>query len=347
VLGVVVACAAEFLIGVDGLAIAIALPTLQADLGAPPIEAQWVLTAYGLAFGGALLLGGRLGDLYGRRRMLIGGMAVFAVSALVAGTAPSLGVLVAARALQGLGAAAAVPAALALIGSLFPPGAERTRALALMASMAGVGIISGLVLGGLATDLLGWRWVFLLMGPLGLLAAFAAPRTLPEARAEEPPGRPDILGALLVTGGFAALLAGLTRVEHAGLASPATILPVIAGVALIAAFVAWERRAQAPLVRLEILRVRSLRSATFGIGANSIAFTAIVYVGTLYLQSALGYNPVEAGLALVPLDAVALSVPLLAADAIAPGYRAAVITAAVLAALGLLAALQARARAAS
>jgi EmrB/QacA subfamily drug resistance transporter len=314
---VVVACAAEFLIGVDGLAVAIALPTLQGDLGARPIEAQWVLTAYGLSFGGGLLLGGRLGDLYGRRRLLIVGMAVFAAAALAAGTAPTLGVLVAARALQGLGAAAAVPAALALIGSLFPPGRERTRALALMASMAGVGIISGLVLGGLATDFLGWRSVFLLMAPLALLAALVAPRALPEARADDAPGRPDLIGALLVTGGFATLLVGLTRVEHGGLAALNTIVPLVCGLALIAAFVAWERRAPAPLVRLEILRIRSLRSATVGIAANSVAFTAIVYVGTLYLQSALGYNPVEAGLAILPLDVVALAVPLIAASTIA------------------------------
>src|SRR3954447_10736309 len=164
---VLIACAAEFLVGADGLSVAIALPAIQRGLHADALHGQWVLSAYGLAFGGTLLIAGRLGDLWGRRRMLIAGMVLFATAALAAGLAPSLGVLVAARIAQGLGAGAAMPAALALIGSLSPPGRERTRALSLMASTASVGIVSGLMLGGLVTGLLGWRWVFLLMGSFG------------------------------------------------------------------------------------------------------------------------------------------------------------------------------------
>src|ERR687886_984645 len=152
-LGAVVACTAQFLIGVDGLAVAIALPALRDDRGAPTVDAQWVLPAYGLAFGGSLLLGGRLGDLYGRGRMLTCGMALFTAGALVAAVAPSLAVVVGARAVQGLGAAAAVPAALALIGSLFPAGPERTRAVSVMAAMASVGILAGLLIGGLVNEL--------------------------------------------------------------------------------------------------------------------------------------------------------------------------------------------------
>jgi MFS family permease len=316
-LGVLVACGAHFLIGVDGLAVAIALPAIQTDLEAAPIDAQWVLTAYGLAFGGSLLLGGRLGDHYGRRRLLVGGMALFAGASLLAGLAPGLWALVAARALQGLGAAAAVPAALALIGSLLPAGPERTRALSLLGAMASVGIMSGLLMGGVATQLLGWRWVFLPMVPAAALIAVAAPRALPEGRAERPERRLDVAGAALVTVGLMTLLLGVTRIERAGVAALATLAPLVAGAALVAAFVAWERRAPAPLVRFAILRVRSLRAASLGAAANSVAFTAIVYVGTLYLQGPLGYGPLEAGLALLPVDAVAMVVPLAFAGQIA------------------------------
>src|SRR5829696_2088596 len=207
-IAVAVACAAQFLIGVDGLAVAIALPAIQQSFGAEPLDGQWVLTAYGLCFGGGLLLCGRLGDLYGRRRMLVVGMALFAAAALGAGLAPSLGVMVAARAMQGAGAAAAVPAALALIGSLYEPGPERTRALALFAATASVGVTTGLVLGGALTQWLGWRWIFGVMAPLAALAALAAPRVLPEARAEDAGGPPDVLGAVLATGGMLALLFG-------------------------------------------------------------------------------------------------------------------------------------------
>ena len=178
-MGVLVACAAQFVIGADGLAVAIALPALQSDLAVAPIDAQGVLTAYGLAFGGALLLGGRLGDLYGRRRLLVCGMAAFAGGSLLAGLSPSLPVLIGARVVQGLGSAAAVPAALALIGSLVPPGPARTRALSLLAALASVGVMTGLLLGGVVTELLGWRWVFLLMAPPAALAAAAAPGSCP------------------------------------------------------------------------------------------------------------------------------------------------------------------------
>jgi EmrB/QacA subfamily drug resistance transporter len=317
-LGLVVACAAHFLVGVDGLAVAIALPALQRDLDAAPIDAQWVLTAYGLTFGGGLLLGGRLGDLYGRRRLLAGGMTLFAAGALLAGLAPALWLLVAARAVQGAGAAAAVPAALALIGSLFPEGRARSRALAVLGAMASVGVMSGLVLGGAVTELLGWRWVFLVMVPLGLLAALVAPRVLAEAAAGPALSRrPDVGGAVLLTAAMVTLLLGVTRIEYEGVASAAAAGPVLAGLALLVAFVAWERRTPAPLVRFDVLAVPSLRGATFGVGINSIAFTAIVYVGTLYLQNGLGYGPFQAGLALLPVDVAAFAMTALAARMVA------------------------------
>jgi EmrB/QacA subfamily drug resistance transporter len=318
-LGVVVICAAHFLIGVDGLAVAIALPAVQRDLGVAAIDGQWVLSAYGLAFGGTLLLGGRLGDLYGRRRALLGGLGAFAVGALAASLAPGLGTLIAARVLQGLGAAAAVPSALALIGTLYPPGRERTRALSLLAAMASLGTMTGLVLGGAVTGLLGWRWLFAITALLAAAATLAGARLLPEARARGSARRLDALGAALVTAGLVAMLFALTRIEHRGVVSAWVIVPLLGSLGLMTAFVAHERRAASPLLPLRILRVRSLRAASLGAGLNAVAFTAIVYVGTLYLQLARGYSPLQAGLALLPLDAVAFVVPLAGARAIARG----------------------------
>jgi predicted MFS family arabinose efflux permease len=240
--------------------------------------------------------------------MLIVGMALFGAGAVAAAAAPTLGVLVAARALQGVGSAAAVPAALALIGSLYQPGPQRTRALALFAATASVGVTTGLVLGGALTQWLGWRWIFVVMAPLAAVAALAAPRVLPEARAEDAGGPPDVLGAVLATGGMLALLFGATRAERSGVAAVETWLPALAGVALLAAFVAWERRVRAPIVRLDVLRGPGLRAATLGAALNAVAFTAIVYAGSLYLQGELGYRPLGASMAILPLDLVAFAV---------------------------------------
>jgi EmrB/QacA subfamily drug resistance transporter len=305
--GLLVACTAQFLIGADGLAVAIALPALQRDLGVAPIEAQWVLTAYGLCFGGGLLLGGRLGDLYGRRRLLVCGMVLFAAGSVLAAASPALDLLLAGRAAQGAGSAAAIPAGLALIGSLFPPGPQRTRGLARLAGMASLGIISGMLAGGLITATLGWRWVFWLMAPLALATALAAPYALPEVAAAGE-RRLDVPGALLVTLGALALLLGITRIERSGVASAVVLGPVVVSAALLAAFVAWERRAPAPLIRPDILAVRRLRSATASVGVNSITFTSVVYVGTLWLQDGQGYSAWRAGIALAPIDVVAFVV---------------------------------------
>ncbi len=314
--GLAVVCAAHLLVGADGLAVAIALPTLQQDLRITAIDAQWVLTAYGLAFGGVLLLGGRLGDLYGRRRLLVWGMVLFAVGSLLAGLSPALGVLVAARVVQGLGAAAAVPAALALIGSMYPPGPARTRALSLLAAMAAVGIMSGLLLGGLITEVFGWRWVFLLMAGPAFAAAAAGRYVLPEVRAGSPV-KPDSGGAVLVSLGLMAVLFGLTRLEHGGVTALSAVVPLLSGMALLLAFFVWERRVSSPLIRFEILRVRSLRAASLAVGANALAFISIVYTGTLYLRNTLGYGPLEAGVALLPVDVVALVVSVFAGGPLA------------------------------
>ncbi|MBB4906096.1 MFS transporter [Actinophytocola algeriensis] len=311
-LGLAVVCAAHFLIGADGLSVAIALPHLQRTFDAELIDVQWTLTGYGVVFGSFMLLGGRLGDLYGRRRLLTGGMLLFAAGSLLAGLAPVLGLLITGRVLQGLGAAAAVPAALALIGSLYPPGPARTRALSLLAAMVTVGVMSGLVIGGMVIGWLGWRWLFLLMAVPSLIAAAGAPHVLPETPALRDT-KPDVLGAVLVSTGLIALLYGLTSIEHNGLVAARPLLSLAIGAALLTGFVAWERRTPVPLLRFDILRVRSLRAGSFGIGANGVAFTSTVYAGTLYLQDGLGYTPIQAAFAVLPIDAVAFVIALIAA----------------------------------
>jgi MFS family permease len=299
-LGLALVCSAHFLIGADGLAVATALPSLQRDLNVAPIASQWMLSAYGLTFGSSLLLAGRLGDLYGHRRVLGYGMALFAAGSLLAGFSPALGWLIAARAMQGFGAAAAVPAALALIAGLYPVGPRRARAMSLLAAMATVGTMSGLILGGIITDPLGWRWVFLLLAIPAIIAVVAAPHVLGEARGPEKP-RLDIAGAVLLGGGVMAALYGLTTDGLVAFAASAVLL---------GAFVVWERRAPAPLVRFAILRTRSLRGASFGIGVNALAATAVVYVGSLYLQNALHYSAMKSALAIVPIDVLGFVVAL-------------------------------------
>src|SRR3954468_10537731 len=315
-LGLLVACAAQFLVGADGLGVAIALPSIRETFAASPADAQWVLTVFGLCFGGGLLLAGRLGDDYGRRRVLGWGLVLFAVGSVAAAVAPRLALLVLARAVQGAGAAAAIPASLALIGSAFPAGRDRSRALGLLAAMASLGVLAGLLAGGAITAALGWRWLFAVLALHALLTAALAPRARPETRAQD--RRPlDGPGALLVTLGLLAVLFGLTRLEGHGPAAPVVLGPLAAGLGLLAGFVAWERRAAQPLIRFGLLHAAGLRTATIAVGLNAIGFTAIVFVGTLYLQEGLGYSAWEAGVAALPIDVVSFAVSLTARDFVA------------------------------
>jgi len=235
----------------------------------------------------------------------VDGLALFVAGSPVAGLASATGPPVAARTVQGIGAALAVPATLALIGTMYPPGRARTRALGVLAAMTSAGVISGVLLGGLVTEVAGWRWVFLMVVPPALAAALAAPRVLPEGRAEGAAGPPDLAGGLLGPAAVMLLVYALTRLEAPGRGLVSAALSGVAGPLLLAGFVAWERRAPAPLLRPGILSIRSLRGATLGAAANSGSFTAVVFVGTLYLQTGLGYPPLQAGLAVLPLDLVA------------------------------------------
>lgn len=199
---------AQLMVVLDDTVANIALPTLQNDLGISAANLPWVINAYILAFGGLLLFGGRLGDLYARRRMLQGGMAIFTIASLLVGLAQDGASIIASRGLQGLGAALTAPNALALIATTFPEGKARNGAMAVYGAMSGLGIIAGLILGGLLTGLLGWRWAFFINVPVGL-AVLAGSRTLVEAELHK--GRPDLMGAITSIGGMAALVYGITR----------------------------------------------------------------------------------------------------------------------------------------
>jgi EmrB/QacA subfamily drug resistance transporter len=300
-----VLCAADVLVMIDGMVVAVALPAIRRDLGFSAAGLQWVVTAYTLALGSFLLVGGRAADLYGRRRTLVAGLLVFSAGSLAAGLAPEAAALLAARAVQGVGAALAVPAALALVAATFREGAERDRAIGLMAVMIDVGMVAGLVLGGVVTALLGWPWVFYLVVGPGLAAAALVPRALEESRDESAPRRLDVPGAALVAGGCGLLVLAVVQTEHHGLLALAALGPLAGSAALLAAFVAVERRVAAPIVRLGILRVRSLATANLAVVANAGGFGGMTFLSTLYLQGERGLTALETGLAFLPLAASA------------------------------------------
>jgi EmrB/QacA subfamily drug resistance transporter len=291
-------CAADLLVMLDGMVVTVALPAIERDLGTGRAELQWVVTAYTLSLGAFLLIGGRAGDLYGRRRVLVAGLLVFALASLAAGLARTTAPLLAARAVQGLGAALSVPAALALLNATYQQQREREWALGRLSATLDVGMVAGLVLGGVLTAAAGWPWCFFVVVPFGLAAAALAPVALEESRDDDAPRRLDLPGAVLAAAGCGLVALGLVRIEHAG---PAGALPALAGLVLLAAFVAWERRAAAPILRLDVFRHRPLTGANLSIAANAGGFTAMTFLTTLYMQGELGFSALQAGLAFIPL----------------------------------------------
>ena len=254
---------AQLMVVLDATIANIALPFIKADLGFTDSNLTWVVTGYALAFGGLLLLGGRLADLYGRRRIFMAGLVIFAIASFLGGIAGNEAILLAARGLQGLGAALASPAALALITTTFPAGPERNRAFAVYAAMSGAGAAVGLILGGWLTgssldifglNIHGWRLTFLINVPIGVVAAMLAPRVFAES--ESHPGELDVPGALTGTFGLLSLVYGLSRAAQEGWSDAVTVASLVAGVALLALFAFIETRAEHPL-----LPFRSSRTA--------------------------------------------------------------------------------------
>jgi EmrB/QacA subfamily drug resistance transporter len=301
-LALAVLAAAQFMVFLDESIVNVALPAIKDDLGYSQAGLAWVVNAYILAFGGLVLLGGRLADLLGRRRVFLAGIALFGASSLIDGLAPSTGVLDAARAAQGVGAAMATPAALALVTQLFPDREERTKALGIWGALSGLGFAIGILLGGLLTQATSWRLVFLINIPVAAATIAVVPRLVADSR---PSGRGafDARGALTVTAGLFALVFALLNVNSYGWDSPAIHAGLGLAVVLLAGFVVTELRSTAPLVPPAFLRRRTNlvpNALQLLLGAS---LPAAFFLLTLYLQQVLGYSPVRAGLAYLPLAA--------------------------------------------
>lgn len=301
---------AQLMVVLDATIANIALPYIGADLGIAEANLSWIVTGYALAFGGLLLLGGRLGDLLGRRRVLMAGLVVFAVASLLGGLATNEGLLLGARGLQGLGAALASPAALALITTTFPAGPARNRAFAIYAAMSGIGAAFGLILGGwltghssfLGLDVEGWRMTFLINVPIGIVAALLAPRFLPESARHA--GRLDVPGAVTGTLGLLAVVFGLTRAgeEAHGWGDAGTIAALVAGVALLAAFVVIETRVSDPLMPLRIFANRTRAASFVAMMMVPAAMFAMFFFLSLYVQNVGGWEPLHTGFAFLPFS---------------------------------------------
>jgi EmrB/QacA subfamily drug resistance transporter len=294
-------CAAILLDALDLSITQVALPSIQHDLHLSASGLQWVANAYVLTYGGLLLLGGRAADLLGRRRVFVAGLATFGAMSLACGLAPSPVMLVVARGLQGIGAALTVPAAVSIIATTFAEGEERNRALGVFAASASAGFSVGLVLGGVLTDALSWRWIFLVKVPVVALVAVVALRVVAEGRAPAAAKRSyDVAGAVLSAGGLLLLVFAITQVAQRTVAPAAVVAAALLAVALLAGFVINERRARDPLLPLGIFRLRTLRAADLASLTVLAAPFGFSYVTTLYMQDVQGHSALATGLALLP-----------------------------------------------
>jgi EmrB/QacA subfamily drug resistance transporter len=310
------ACAGQFLVVLDVSVVNVALPSMRADLALSPAGLQWVLNAYSIAFAGFMLLGGRAADMFGRKRMFLVGLSLFTAASVAGGLAQEGWQLLAARGVQGLGAAVLAPATLTIITAAVPPGPARTRAIATWAAVGAAGGAAGGLVGGVLTDLLSWRWVLLINAPVGVLVLAVAALWLTESRTGGS-RRLDLPGAVLVTGGLAAVAYGIVQTEQSGWGESATLLPLLGGLALLGAFLAVESRAKAPLMPLKIFRSRAVSAANVAMLVTGSASFAMWFFMTVYAQNVLGYTPIEAGLALIPS-----SVSIIVGSKIAPPLMA-------------------------
>jgi EmrB/QacA subfamily drug resistance transporter len=299
----VLICLAQFMVILDATIVNVALPSIQKDLDLSEANLQWVINAYTLVFGGFLLLGGRLGDLLGRKRLFLIGLVVFTVASLLDGLAVNEGMLIGSRALQGLGAALISPAALSIISTTFAEGKERSKALGVWAAIAIGGSAVGLILGGVLTQSLSWPWIFFVNVPVGIVGFFLSLRLIPESRDEHAHRSYDVAGAVTVTGGLMALVYAIVKAETDGWTSGTTIGFFVFAALLLVSFVLIELRAAAPLVRLSIFRVRSLLTANVVMFLVGSGMFAMFFFNTLYIQRVLGYGPLKAGLAFLPFTA--------------------------------------------
>jgi len=296
---------AQFMVILDVAIVNVALPSIKSDLHFSAANLQWVISAYAILFGGALLLGGRLADLLGRRRLFMAGLGLFAASSLLCGIAWSEGSLIAFRAVQGLGGALLAPAALSLLFTIFAEGRERNLALGIYGAASGSGAAVGVLLGGILTSYLSWSWIFFINVPVGVAAILLAPVLLEESRADLPHRHFDLPGAAAITSGLMLLVYATTRATTHGWGSSSTLLLFAGAAALVLAFVLIEFRSSSPLLPLRIFRSRTLTAANVAMAiVGAVAFSEF-FLLTLYLQDVLHFSAVQSGAA---FSAFALSV---------------------------------------
>jgi EmrB/QacA subfamily drug resistance transporter len=333
-LALAVIAASQLMVVLDVTIVNIALPQIQRSLGFSTTDLSWVLNAYTLTFGGLLLLGGRAGDILGRRRVFIAGILAFTVASFLGGLATSSGWLLAARALQGVGGAIAAPTALALITTNFAQGPERNRAFGVFAAVAGAGGALGLLAGGMLTSWLSWRWVLFVNVPIGVLLAALAPLYLTES--ERQPGRFDLGGALASTAGMTALVYGFISAAHDGWTDLTTVGSFTAAAVLLAVFLSIETRTSQPITPLQLFADRDRAGSYVIMLALAAAMFGMFFFLTLFVQDVLGYSPLRAGLSFLPITAAIITSSQLAARSLPRlGPRRLMTTGALLAVVGL------------
>ncbi len=298
-------CTVQFMVVLDIAIVNVALPSIQTDLGFSQENLQWVISAYALLFGGFLLLGGRAADLLGRRRLFLAGLVLFTAASLLSGFAWDETSLIAARAIQGLGAAIITPAALSILTTMFSEGSERNTALGAWGAVGAFGAVAGVLLGGILTDLLSWEWIFYINAPVGLGAFVLAPLLLDESR-DATARSFDALGGTLVTAGLVTLVYAITQAPEYGWGSVETIGFFAAAIVLLGAFLAWEARTPDPLMPFSIFRLRTLVGANVaGLVLGTVLFSMFLML-TLYMQQVLGYSPLKTGVSYLAVAGTAI-----------------------------------------
>jgi EmrB/QacA subfamily drug resistance transporter len=336
-IALILLCAAQFVVVLDASIVNVALPSIGHALHFSEQNLQWVVNAYVLVFGGFLLLGGRAADLLGRRRVFMFGLVLFGLASLAGGLASSEGMLIAARAVQGLGAAILSPAALSIVTTTFKEGSERNRALGIWGAVAGSGGAAGVLLGGVLTDSLGWEWIFFVNTPIAIAAALIAPRLIDESSADARVRHFDAAGAVTVTAGLSLLVYAMVDATNAGWGSAQTISLLAVSLALLVSFVVIELRSRAPLVPFRIFRSRSITGANVtGVLIGASLFSMFFFI-SLYMQQVLGYSPLKAGFSYLPLALMIILSAGIASQLVSRfGFKPILVVGMALIALGLL-----------
>jgi len=332
------ACLGQFMSVLDGTIVNVALPAVRRSLDLGPVELQWVINAYLLTFGGLLLLGGRLGDHFGRKRIYLLGAVLFSLASCIGGLAPTGATLIAARAIQGIGAALLAPGTLSLIATAYPEARARGRALGIWSATAGSAASAGVLLGGVLTDTLGWRWVFFVNIPIGLLVLALGGAALVESRgSDDESAHLDVPGALLITAAMTLLVYAVVDTDRYAWGSLHTLVPLEASILLLLAFIVFEAHSEAPLMPLGILRRPTVGAGVLAVSLFGVMLTGSYYFLSLYLQGPRGLSPLEAGLAFLPNTGLSI-----VSAAVAPrlcvrfGPRATLVAGLSLAALSML-----------